>query len=49
MIEKSELFREAFKTNVRVQSAKRLAKLGGEAPKMEAISRRSGKSNNTDK
>lgn len=39
-IEKSELFREAFKTYVRVQSAKRLARLAGSNPQMDSISRR---------
>lgn len=41
MMEKSELFREAFRTYVRVQSAKRLSKLRGEAPDMQIITRRS--------
>jgi Arc/MetJ family transcription regulator len=40
-IEKSELFKEAFKTYVRVQSAKRLARLSGSAPQMDNIPRRS--------
>ena len=38
-IDKAELFREAFKTFVRVQAAKRLAALGGKAPDMQDISR----------
>lgn len=36
---KADLFREAIHTFVRVQAAKRLAALGGEAPDMEAIPR----------
>lgn len=39
-MEKSELFREAIKTFVRVQAAKRLSALGGCAPEMPTISRR---------
>lgn len=39
-IEKSELFREALKVFIRVESSKRLAALGGKAPKMKVISRR---------
>ena len=39
-IEKSEVFREALKVFVRVESAKRLAALGGKAPKMKSIPRR---------
>ena len=39
-MDKSELFREAIKTFVRVQAAKRLSALGGHAPEMEPISRR---------
>ena len=42
-IEKSELFREALKVFIRVESAKRLAALGGKAPKMKAIPRRQAK------
>ncbi len=38
--DKNELFREAVKVFVRVQSARRLAALGGKAPDMKAISRR---------
>lgn len=38
--DKSEVFREAMRTFVRVQSAKRLASMGGKAPEMKAISRR---------
>jgi len=37
---KADLFREAVKTFVRVQSAKRLAALGGAAPQMQDIPRR---------
>lgn len=39
-MDKSDLFREAIKTFVRVQAAKRLAALGGAAPKMQHVSRR---------
>lgn len=39
-MDKAELFREAFRTFVRVQSAKRLAALGGKAPQMPDIPRR---------
>ena len=39
-MDKAELFREAVKTFIRVQSAKRLAALGGAAPDMEDIPRR---------
>lgn len=39
-IEKADLIREAVKTYVRIQSAKRLAALGGAAPRMSDISRR---------
>ncbi len=42
-IEKSELFREALKLLIRVESAKRLAALGGKTPKMKSIPRRSSK------
>ena len=42
-IEKSELFREALKVFVRVESAKRLAALGGMAPAMKSIPRRQAK------
>ena len=38
----SDLFREAVKTYVRVQAARRLASLGGEAPEMKDIPRRRG-------
>ncbi len=38
--EKSEIVREAMRTFVRVQSAKRLALLGGKAPEMLDIPRR---------
>jgi len=38
--DKADLFREAMKVFVRVQSAKRLAALGGAAPKMADIPRR---------
>ena len=39
-MDKADLFREAIKTFVRVQSAKRLARLGGKAPAMQNIPRR---------
>ncbi|MBM3359009.1 MAG: ribonucleotide-diphosphate reductase subunit beta [Betaproteobacteria bacterium] len=39
-MEKSDLFREAVKTFVRVQAGKRLAALGGKAPAMKNIPRR---------
>lgn len=39
-MDKSDLFREAIKTFVRVQAAKRLAALGGAAPAMEDMPRR---------
>ncbi len=39
-IDKAELFREAVKLFVRVQSARRLAALGGEAKSMTSIPRR---------
>ena len=39
-MDKSELFREAIRTFVRVQAAKRLAALGGSAPDMPDIPRR---------
>ncbi|MEO6985744.1 MAG: type II toxin-antitoxin system VapB family antitoxin [Paralcaligenes sp.] len=39
-IEKADLIREAVKTYVRVQSAKRLAALGGAASQMPDIPRR---------
>lgn len=39
-MDKADLFREAVKTFVRVQAAKRLAALGGTAPGMRDIARR---------
>jgi len=39
-MDKADLFREAVKTFVRVQAAKRLATLGSAAPVMESIPRR---------
>ncbi len=39
-MDKAELFREAIQTFIRVQAAKRLAALGGQAPKMPTIARR---------
>lgn len=38
-MDKADLFREAIKTFVRVQAAKRLAALGGAAPEMKDIPR----------
>jgi Arc/MetJ family transcription regulator len=39
-MDKSDLFREAIKTFVRVQAAKRLAALGGTEPQLRDIPRR---------
>ncbi|MBS0355786.1 MAG: type II toxin-antitoxin system VapB family antitoxin [Proteobacteria bacterium] len=39
-MDKADLFREAMKTFVRVQAAKRLAALGGTMPEMQEIARR---------
>ena len=39
-MDKADLFREAVKTFVRVQAAKRLAALGGVAPEMPEVPRR---------
>lgn len=39
-MDKAEIFREAMKTYVRVQAAKRLAALGGAAPNMPDVPRR---------
>ena len=41
-MDKADLFREAIKTFVRVQAARRLASLGGATPDMANIPRRSG-------
>lgn len=38
-MDKSDLFREAVKTFVRVQAAKRLAALGGTQPDMQEVPR----------
>lgn len=38
--DKADIFREAMKTFVRVQAAKRLSALGGTVPSMQDISRR---------
>ena len=43
-MDKADLFREAIRTFVRVQAAKRLAALGGKAPDMAGIPRRRQKS-----
>jgi hypothetical protein len=39
-MDKADLFREAVKTFIRVQSGKRLAALGGKAPAMKPVPRR---------
>ena len=39
-MDKSDIFREAIKTFVRVQAAKRLAALGGAMPEMRDVPRR---------
>ena len=39
-MDQSDLFREAIKTFVRVQSGKRLAALGGSVPDMQELVRR---------
>lgn len=39
-MDKANLFREAMRVFVRVQAAKRLSALGGQAPKMKMIPRR---------
>lgn len=39
-MDKADLFREAIKTFVRVQAAKRLAALGGTVPEMQDVPRR---------
>ncbi len=46
-MDKANIFREAMKTFVRVQAAKRYAVLGGKAPAMEAIPRRNPEGSNT--
>ena len=43
-MDKADLFREAIKTFVRVQAARRLASLGGAAPDMKGVTRRVGES-----
>lgn len=43
-MDKSDIFREAMKTFVRVQAAKRLAALGGSAPDMQDVPRRNPES-----
>jgi hypothetical protein len=42
-MEKSELFREALRVLIRTVSTKRLASLGGKAPKMKTVPRRQAK------
>jgi Arc/MetJ family transcription regulator len=39
-MDKSDIFREAIKTFVRVQAAKRLAALGGTMPQIQDVPRR---------
>ncbi len=39
-MDKAELFREAIRTFIRVQSGRRLAALGGQAPEMPDVPRR---------
>lgn len=39
-MDKADLFREAIRTFVRVQAAKRLAALGGAMPEMQDVARR---------
>jgi Arc/MetJ family transcription regulator len=39
-LDKADVFREAMRTFVRVQAGKRLAALGGHAPKMADVPRR---------
>ncbi len=39
-MDRADIFREAMKTFVRVQAAKRLVALGGAAPKIQDIPRR---------
>ncbi|MBC7859370.1 MAG: type II toxin-antitoxin system VapB family antitoxin [Burkholderiaceae bacterium] len=39
-MDESDIFREAMKTFVRVQAAKRLAALGGVAPEIQGVPRR---------
>lgn len=41
-MDKADLFREAMKTFVRVQAAKRLAALGATVPNMSDVPRRGG-------
>ena len=39
-IDRSEIFREALRTFIRVQAGQRLAALGGKAPRMAEVPRR---------
>jgi Arc/MetJ family transcription regulator len=41
-LDKADVFREAMRTFVRIQAGKRLAALGGRAPKMAEVPRRRG-------
>ena len=45
-MEKSDLFKEAIKTFVRINAAKRLAAMGGSVPEMQSIPRRKNHSSN---
>lgn len=46
-MDKANIFREAMKTFVRVQAAKRLAALGGKAPEIQDIPRRYSESSDS--
>ncbi|MEI8573274.1 hypothetical protein ACH5Y9_11265 [Methylomonas sp. BW4-1] len=46
-MDKAEIFREAMKTFVWVQAAKRLAALGGSLPEMTDIPRERGQTNSS--
>ncbi|MDR0715813.1 MAG: type II toxin-antitoxin system VapB family antitoxin [Azoarcus sp.] len=41
-MDKSDIFREAIKTFIRVQAARRLAALGGSTPEIQDVPRRRG-------
>ena len=43
-MDKSDIFREAIKTFVRVQAGRRLAALGGTMPEIQSVPRRSEES-----
>lgn len=46
-MDKANIFREAMKTFVRVQAAKRLAALGGKTPEIQDIPRRYSESSDS--